>query len=187
VVQLALRISNEYPEANVGIVHLAALLHDVGDYKLHNGDDKKGKAFLQQMLHELSCPAEIQDAVLQVINEMSFRGGLNKKPPSTIEGKIVQDADRLDAIGAVGIGRAFAFGGANHRLMYDPDIAVQNFSSAEEYKKSRGTTINHFYEKLFKLSQVLNTPIAQQIAHERHIFMEQFVTRFLEEWDGRDS
>ncbi len=186
VVQLAIRLAKYHPEANEEVVLLAALMHDVGDYKLHDGDEEKGKAFLHQMLDELHCPAEMRTLVLQIINEMSFRGGVNKTPPSTIEGKIVQDADRLDAIGAIGIGRAFAFGGANHRLMYDPSVEVQEFKTSQAYKEAKGTTINHFYEKLLKLSEGMNTEVAQQIANERHTYMQQFVDRFLQEWDGKD-
>ena len=187
VVQLALRLSANYPEANKEVVHLAALMHDVGDYKLHNGNEDKAKEFLHQMLDELQCPAQMRTLVLQIIDEMSFRGGINKTPPSTVEGKIVQDADRLDAIGAIGIGRAFAFGGANQRLMYDPNIEIQEFKTAQAYKEAKGTTVNHFYEKLLKLSKGMNTEIAQQIANERHAYMQQFVDRFLQEWDGKDS
>jgi uncharacterized protein len=187
VVQLALRLAENYPQVNRGIIHLAALMHDVGDYKLHNGDEERGKAFLHQMLDELNCPIDLRTPVLQIINEMSFRGGVNKTPPSTLEGEIVQDADRLDAIGAIGIGRAFAFGGVNHRLMYDPNIEVQEFKTAQAYKEAKGTTINHFYEKLLKLSKGMNTQVAQQIANERHTYMQQFVDRFLQEWNGNDS
>ena len=187
VVAMALRLTDSYPEADRTVIHLAALMHDVGDYKLHQGDEEKGARFLDEMLFKLACPQVLKEKVLRIIQEMSFRGGVRKNPPTSIEGKIVQDADRLDAIGAIGIGRAFAFGGANNRLMFDPAISLQEFTSEEQYKKAKGTTINHFYEKLLKLSDNMNTPQAQQIADQRHAYMQEFVNRFLKEWDGKDG
>ena len=187
VVAMALRLAEMHPKADKETIHLAALMHDVGDYKLHGGDEEKGMRFLNRMLEELACPEELQENVLIIIREMSFRGGVRKFPPSSLEGKIVQDADRLDAIGAIGIGRAFAFGGANNRLMFHPDIQPQEFTSSEEYKKAKGTTLNHFYEKLLNLSTNMNTPEAQQIDNKRHEYMQLFVNRFLKEWDGLDS
>jgi uncharacterized protein len=124
--------------------------------------------------------------VCAIIAHLSFKGAGVENKINTIEGMIVQDADRLDAIGAVGIGRAFAYGGHAGRPIYDPDEPPQMHQSFEQYKNSRSATINHFYEKLFLLKERMNTPTAKRIAEERHAYMEEFVTRFLREWDGKD-
>lgn len=120
----------------------------------------------------------------QIIRELSFKGANVETPMSTIEGEIVQDADRLDAIGAIGIARAFAYGGFRSRELYNPEKPPIFHTSFNDYKKDEGHTINHFYEKLFLLKDRMNTPAAKKIAMERHLFMETFVGRFLDEWEG---
>jgi uncharacterized protein len=128
----------------------------------------------------------VSEHVCQIIAHLSFKGAGVENKINTLEGQIVQDADRLDAIGAVGIGRAFAYGGHVGRPIYDPDEPPQMHQSFEQYKNSRSATINHFYEKLFLLKERMNTPTAKRIAEERHTYMEEFVARFLREWDGKD-
>lgn len=166
--------------ADVEIVQLAALLHDVDDRKLspetcENKD--KARAFLKKN--------GVDDArinlICEIIGEISFGSG---KVPNTLEGRCVQDADRLDAIGAIGIGRAFAYGGSHSRAMYDPETPPKLNMTREEYIASKSTTINHFYEKLFLLKDLLNTDTARQIAEQREAFMRGFVDEFIAEWNG---
>jgi uncharacterized protein len=161
------------------LIVMGALLHDVTDYKLNDseseGADKLLKIFAQLKLNE-----ELQKQILKIIEEVSFSGGYGKTP-STIEAKIVQDADRLDALGAIGIARAFAYGGKKNRLLYQPDILPQHYKNKLAYQKSNAPTINHFFEKLLKLMDLFNTQTAKQIAQKRHEFMLQFLDNFFEE------
>ena len=179
VYKMAGRIA-EAEGADVETVRLAALLHDVDDRKLspetHAGKDK-ARAFLK----ENGVNGERIEFICRIIGEISFGSGL---VPDTPEGRCVQDADRLDAIGAVGVGRAFAYGGSSGRPMYDPDIPAKLNMPKDEYKNSRSTTINHFYEKLFLLRDLLNTDAARQIAGQREAFMRGFVAEFIAEWNG---
>ena len=182
VFRTATRIA-EAEGADVVIVQLAALLHDVDDRKLSPetyAEQKNARSFLAENGVEASVICEI----CRIISEVSFVGR-DSVVPSTLEGKCVQDADRLDAIGAIGIARAFAYGGNHNRLMYHPDIAPNPNMSKEEYIKSNSTTVNHFYEKLFKLTDMMNTDTAKQIAKERDEYMKAFIAEFLDEWEGR--
>ena len=182
VFRTATRIA-EAEGADVVIVQLAALLHDVDDRKLSPetyAEQKNARSFLAENGVEESVICEI----CRIISEVSFVGR-DSVVPSTLEGKCVQDADRLDAIGAIGIARAFAYGGNHNRLMYHPDIAPNPNMSKEEYIKSNSTTVNHFYEKLFKLTDMMNTDTAKQIAKERDAYMKAFIAEFLDEWEGR--
>lgn len=182
VFRTATRIA-EAEGADVVTVQLAALLHDVDDRKLSPetyAEQKNACVFLAENGVEESVICEI----CRIISEVSFVGS-DSVVPSTLEGKCVQDADRLDAIGAIGIARAFAYGGNHNRLMYHPDIAPNPNMSKEEYIKSNSTTVNHFYEKLFKLTDMMNTDTAKQIAKERDAYMKAFIAEFLNEWEGR--
>ena len=181
VFRTATRIA-EAEGADVVTVQLAALLHDVDDRKLSPetyAEQKNARSFLAENGVEESVVCEI----CRIISEVSFVGS-DSVVPSTLDGKCVQDADRLDAIGAIGIARAFAYGGNHNRLMYHPDIAPNPNMSKEEYIKSNSTTVNHFYEKLFKLTDMMNTDTAKQIAKERDEYMKAFIAEFMDEWDG---
>ena len=182
VFRTATRIA-EAEGADVETVQLAALLHDVDDRKLSPetyAEQKNARNFLAENGVEESVICEI----CRIISEVSFVGR-DSVVPSTLEGKCVQDADRLDAIGAIGIARAFAYGGNHNRLMYHPDIAPNPNMSKEEYIKSNSTTVNHFYEKLFKLTDMMNTDTARSIAKERDEYMKAFIAEFLNEWEGK--
>lgn len=169
-------------EANTEIVELAALLHDIADPKFHNGDETLATKISLEFLKSIDVEENIINQVLYIIENISFKNrGQAPKIPS-IELQIVQDADRLDAIGAIGIARTFNFGGFKNNLMYHPDIQPQLNMSKEEYKKSNGTTINHFYEKILLLKDLMNTETAKKIASERHDFMLKFLDEFYKEW-----
>jgi len=167
---------------NLFIIQAAALLHDIADSKFSDSNEKP----LQNMRDVLaSCAVSTQDieTICSIITHVSFQGGFPDTEYSSIELEIVQDADRLDAMGAIGIARAFNYGGFRGRELYNPNVPPQKFSSAEEYRKSQSHTVNHFYEKLFLLRDLMNTQTAKKIAQQRHAFMEQFVRQFLDEWN----
>ena len=167
--------------ANVEIVQLAALLHDIDDRKISPETYEK-QTNARSFLASNNIDDDIVEWIFQIIREISF--GANDFAPTTLEGKCVQDADRLDAIGAIGIARAFAYGGNHNRHMYHPDIKPNLNMTKEEYVKSESTTINHFYEKLFKLKSMMNTETAIKIAQEREKYMVEFVSEFMDEWEG---
>tara|TARA_R110002096_G_scaffold435769_1_gene662519 strand:- start:9625 stop:10299 length:675 start_codon:yes stop_codon:yes gene_type:complete len=171
-------------QVDVFVIELAALLHDIADHKFHDGDITVGPKVAREWLERLEVDEGIIQHVTEIIKDLSFKGAEVATPMKTIEGKIVQDADRLDAIGAIGIARAFAYGGHKSRELYNPEIQPAKHASFEAYKNDNGHTINHFYEKLFLLKDRMNTEIAKNIANERHQFMEEYVDRFLKEWDG---
>ena len=169
--------------ANIFIVELAALLHDIADWKFHDGDLDIGPATARKWLKSQDVADDIIEQVCDIIKNVSFKGANVAQQPLSLEGQVVQDADRLDALGAIGIGRTFAYGGHKGRKMYDPNIPHQKHDSFEAYQKSEGTTLNHFYEKLFLLKDRMNTKTGQALANERHQIMENFVEQFLKEWD----
>ena len=171
--------------ANKLIVELSALLHDIADWKFHDGDDTKGPQMAEQFLLENKVAREVIDPVVEIVATISYKGAGVATPMQTLEGKVVQDADRLDAIGAMGIARTFAYGGHKNRLMYHPDEKPVMHQSFAEYKKNMGHTINHFYEKLLLLKDRMNTASAKQIAVGRHKFMQSYLDQFYEEWDGK--
>ncbi|WP_379965228.1 HD domain-containing protein [Epilithonimonas sp. UC225_85] len=165
------------------VIELAALLHDIADPKFHNGDETIATKIVTNFLTEQNVDSETIDKVIFIIENMSFKNRKEAPKDLPLELKIVQDADRLDAIGAIGIARTFNFGGYKNNLMYHPDIEPKLDQSKEDYKKSNGTTINHFYEKLLLLKDLLNTETAKKIAEERHQFMLQFLDQFYKEWN----
>ena len=165
-------------------VQLAALLHDIADSKFHNGDEAIGPKTARNFLDTLSVSAEITDHVIKIIENISFKGGKVVRDFNSIELDIVQDADRLDAIGAIGIARAFNYGGFKNRALYDPNIAPNTAMTKEEYKNNNAPTINHFYEKLLLLKDKMNTVSGKKIAQERHRYMEGFLAQFYAELEG---
>lgn len=177
------RILAEAEGANVEIVELAALLHDIADWKFAGGDEDAGPRAARDWLSSQQADASTIEHVCEIIATLSFKGAGVKTPMRTLEGQCVQDADRLDAIGAVGIARCFAFGGAKGRLMHDPEISPEMHQSFAAYKKNAGPSVNHFYEKLLLLKDRINTATARRLAEERHRFMEQFLAQFFKEWD----
>jgi uncharacterized protein len=169
---------------NLQIVQLSALLHDIADSKFHDGDESVGPKVAREFLQSQNVTEEVIVHVINIIENISFKGGNFKKNFNSIELDIVQDADRLDAIGAIGIARAFNYGGFKNRALYDPKIAPNTNMNTEEYKNSQAPTINHFYEKLLLLKDKMNTPTGKQIAQERHHYMEGFLAQFYAEWEG---
>ncbi len=165
------------------VCELAALLHDIPDEKL-TGDEQAGLIKVEEWLRDHQVQEETISQVMDIISSMSFKGG-GKPPMRTLEGMVVQDADRLDAIGAVGIARVFAYSGAKNQLIHDPYLPPRENMTAEEYRQGKSTAINHFYEKLFKLKEMMNTAYAKKLANERHEFMKNFIQRFYSEWEGK--
>jgi uncharacterized protein len=161
-------------------------LHDISDYKLNGGDLRKGQKLAADWLLSQGESPECAAAVADIVARVSFKGAGVSSAMPTIEGRVVQDADRLDALGAIGVARAFAYGGFAGQMMHDPDLEPRLHATHEEYLKRTGTTINHFYEKLFLLKDRMNTETARRIAERRHTFLEVFLTEFLVEWDALD-
>ncbi len=172
-------------KADLFTVELGALLHDIADWKFHDGDEEIGPRKAREMMEKYSVDENIITHVCNIILHMGFKGGIDNKPMETIEGKVVQDADRLDGIGAVGVARAFAYGGSKGRPLHTPDLPPEEFTSKEAYLNSEGGTINHFYEKLLKLTDLMNTKSAKKIAKKRHKYLEEFLDRFYAEWEGK--
>ena len=183
VYKMATRIAKS-EGADVKIVQLAALLHDVDDIKLSPATHKE-KANARRFLFENGADEPTVELICRIIGEISY-AGKDSVVPSTLEGKCVQDADRLDAIGAIGIARAFAYGGNHNRVMYDPDEPPTMNMSREEYHNHKSTTVNHFYEKLFLLADMMSTPTAKRIARDRDEYMRAFISQFLAEWDAAE-
>lgn len=169
---------------NLEIVKLGALLHDIADSKFHDGDETVGPKVARKFLEEENVNEETITHVLNIIENISFKGGNFDKKFSSKELDIVQDADRLDALGAIGIARTFNYGGFKNRPIYNPNIAPNLNMSKEEYKNSEAPTLNHFYEKLLLLKDKMNTDSGKNIAQKRHEFMEKFLSTFYAEWDG---
>ena len=174
----------EGEDVNLEIVALGALLHDIADAKFHQGDETVGPKKAQQFLQQQNVEPAIIEHVIKIIEHISFKGGNFQQQFHSKELAIVQDADRLDALGAIGIARTFNYGGFKNRKLYDPSIAPKLNMTKEEYKKGDNPTINHFYEKLLLLKDRMNTKKAKQIAQERHLFMEKFLEQFYAEWDA---
>lgn len=171
-------------QADIFVVELAALLHDIADSKFHNGDEEIGPAKAGEFLHSLSISSEIIFHVQQIIRHMSFKSGSDDLKFTSKEMEVVQDADRLDALGAIGIARTFTYGGYKNRALYNPKITPNLHQSKEEYKNANTPTINHFYEKLLLLKDKMNTETGRNMANERHEFMEKYLSQFYAEWEG---
>lgn len=170
-------------DCDLEVVELSALLHDIADPKFHNGDETLALKISKEFLEAQNVEEEIIQQVLFIIQNISFknRGEVPQNLP--IELKVVQDADRIDAIGAIGVARTFNFGGFKNNMMFHPDIQPKLNMSKEEYKRSNGTTINHFYEKLLLLKDLMNTNEGKKISEERHQFMLTFLDQFMKEWN----
>jgi len=181
--KMALRIG-AVESCNLFIVEMAALLHDLDDWKL-TGSDVDSFSKTEDWLEKVQIEPEIARQIVGVIQQVSFKGAKIETPITSVEAAVVQDADRLDAIGAIGIARTFAYGGHKSRLIYDPAISVDLHDNFQSYKKSTAPTINHFYEKLLLLKDRMNTPTAKTIAEGRHQFMTDYLDQFFEEWEAR--
>lgn len=179
----AILISKE-EDCDITIVKLGALLHDIADSKFHGGDESVGPKIAREFLESENVSEEIIKHVINIIENISFKGGNFDKKFSSIELEIIQDADRLDAIGAIGIARTFNYGGFKNRQLYNPEILPILTMSKEEYKNSESPTLNHFYEKLLLLKDKMNTKTGKKIAQERHSYMENFLSQFYSEWNG---
>lgn len=169
---------------NVVIVALGALLHDIADSKFFNGDETVGPKMASEFLMSQDCDSAIIEHVVQIIKNISFKGGNQKQSFSSPELDVVQDADRLDALGAIGIARTFNYGGFKNRALYDPEVEPQLEMTPKQYKASTAPTINHFYEKLLLLKDRMNTKTGKAMAQERHNYMEDFLKQFYAEWEG---
>lgn len=178
------KVIAEHEPVNTLVVELAALLHDIADSKFYGGDEDIGPQTAGNFLAGLSADPKIITHVQQIIRNMSFKSGLGTLHFHSKELEVVQDADRLDAIGAIGIARAFNYGGFKNRALYNPEIKPNMAMSKEEYKNSTAPTINHFYEKLLLVKDKMNTAIGKRLAAERHRFLEDYLDRFYAEWNG---
>jgi uncharacterized protein len=170
---------------NLIVVELAALLHDIADSKFHGGNEEVGPMKAKEFLTSTHLSSEIVEHIVAIIRNVSYKGGNASKTHESIELDIVQDADRLDAIGAIGIARTFNYGGYKNRTIYNPSILPNLNMTKEEYKASKAPTLNHFYEKLLLLKDLMNTSTGKLIAQERHSFMEVFLSQFYDEWNGK--
>lgn len=180
----AIAIAKKERGADLFIVQLGALFHDVADYKFHSGDDKVGGKVAAQWLTRAGVDAETIKNIVHIVDNVSFKGIGVKPSMRSIEGKIVQDADRLDAIGALGIARAFAYGGNKKRPLYNPEGKARTHKNFDSYKKGSDSTIHHFYEKLLHLKNLMNTKTGKKMAAQRHKFIENYLKEFYAEWRG---
>lgn len=183
--KISQRMAKEEQAADKTIVELAAILHDIADWKFHEGDMEAGPKAAREWLTQIELPEEKIKHIEEIIRTVSYKGSGVASNMKTIEGKIVHDADKIDAIGAMGISRTFAYGGANGREIYNPEIKPSFHQTFEEYQKDNGPTINHFYEKLLLLKDRMYTDAGKRIAVDRHKFMEDFLEEFYLEWDGK--
>jgi uncharacterized protein len=167
------------------IVELGALLHDIADSKFHDGDEEIGPKTARDFLVSLKLPNSIVEHVENIVRHISFKGALEGQRWTSPELAVVQDADRLDAVGAIGIARTFNYGGHKGRSLYDPDIKPNLEMNKEEYKNSTAPTLNHFYEKQLLLKDLMNTKTGKEMAKGRHEFMEQYLDQFYAEWEGQ--
>ncbi len=173
-------------EVDIFVVELGALLHDIADPKFHNGDETIGPRKAREFLGSLGVEERVISHVEKIIAHISFKGAAHLQEFRSAELDVVQDADRLDALGAIGVARAFNYGGYKGRAIYDPGIQPVQGMTKEAYKKNTAPTINHFYEKLLLLQDRMNTQAGKKLAAERHRFMEQFLARFYDEWEGTE-
>lgn len=164
-------------------IELAALLHDISDAKFNGGNEEEGSRMASTFLEKLALEQEKVEHIRKIIKHVSYKGGFAQDQISSMEFQIVQDADRLDAIGAIGIARAFNYGGYRNRPIHNPDMPLQEYNDSKAYHRSDAPTINHFYEKLLKLKDLMNTSSGKALAEERHAYMLQFLDQFYREWD----
>jgi uncharacterized protein len=183
-VRVLARRLGEDEGADLFVVELAALLHDIADWKFRDGDLEAGPREAAVWLENCGLEEEVIEQVCEIVGSLSFKGAQVPTPMASLEGQVVQDADRLDALGAVGIARAFAYGGSRRREIHNPDIGPESHGSFEAYQSGESTTINHFHEKLLLLAERMNTRSARRLALERHSYMESFLERFQKEWEG---
>lgn len=183
--KMAARIA-QTEDADIEIVELAALLHDIADPKFHGGDESIGPRTARAYLESQNVNEPTIEHIVNIIKHMSFKNSLEAQSFTSKEMEVVQDADRLDAIGAIGIARVFSFGGHKGNPIHDPTMKPKLNMSKEEYKKSNGTSLNHFYEKLFLLKDKMNTETGKKIAQSRHEYMEGYVERFYAEFEGKN-
>jgi len=181
--QMAKKIGHQ-EDADLFAVELAALLHDIADWKFHDGDDSIGAEKAGDWLDQFDLNSKVKESVCRIVRDISFHETFKEPRPLSLEGKVVQDADRLDAMGAIGIARVFAYGGGTGRVIYDPAIEPALYDNAESYFKNQNPSINHFYEKLLLLKDTMNTDYGKKIAIKRHRYMKQYLDRFYKEWAG---
>lgn len=172
-------------KAKEQVVILGALLHDIADSKFHNGDETVGPKKANEFMTSIGIEEDVKEHVIKIIENISFKGGNFERKFASKELEVVQDADRLDAIGAIGIARAFQYGGFKNRTIHDPEEKPKFNMTKEEYKKHTGSTVNHFYEKLLLLKDLMNTETGKQIAQNRHEYMQGFLQQFYKEWEGK--
>ena len=183
--KLAKNIAKQEGEMDMFVVEMGALLHDIADHKFHDGDDTVGPKVAAEFLDKYDISEEQTTKIVNIVKEISFKGMKVSTPMSSIEGKVVQDADRLDAIGAIGVARTFAYGGSKGREIYNPIIKPVCHTSFAAYKVNTAPTLNHFYEKLLGLKDKMNTETGKQEALRRHTFMETFLQNFYQDWEGQ--
>lgn len=174
----------EQEGADPFVVELAALLHDIADWKFYQGDPEAGPRVAAAWLEDCGVDSSVIEPVCSIIREISFKGSGVPTPMGSIEGEVVQDADRLDALGAIGIARAFAYGGYRGREIHNPDVEPESHETIDDYREGTGPTINHFHEKLLLLRERMNTNAARRLAEGRHEYMEGFLAQFYREWSG---
>jgi len=182
VLKLSEKIANQ-EGGNFLIIHLGALLHDIADAKFHNGDETIGPKIAKDFLQGQNVSDDIIEHIVKIIENISFKNSFSGQKFTSKELEIIQDADRLDAIGAIGIARAFIYGGYKNNPIYNPDLSPNLSMDKETYKKGDTSTINHFYEKLLKLKEMMNTDAGKKLAEGRHRFMETFLEQFYKEWE----
>lgn len=170
---------------DVFIVQLGALLHDIADSKFYDGDETLGPKVAREFLFSINVDSSVIEHVINIIENISFKGGNEEQKFNSLELNVIQDADRLDALGAIGIARTFNYGGFKNRTLFDPDIPPNLSMNKEAYKSSTAPTINHFYEKLLLLKDRMNTQTGKGLAEKRHTYMEGFLKEFMDEWDGK--
>lgn len=181
--QMSLRIGQK-EGGDLFVIQLGALLHDIADFKFHNGDLTVGLRVARVWLEEQKVNEVIINQVCYIVKNVSFKGANVANTMKGLEGKVVQDADRIDALGAIGIARTFAYNSKTGNPLYDPELKPHLHDSFEEYKNARSTAINHFYEKILLIKDKLNTPTARKIAEHRHTFLEQYLEEFFKEWEA---
>jgi len=180
---MAITIADE-ENANQLVVQLAALLHDIADSKFHNGDEEIGPQIASEFLINAHVDTDIIYNVIEIIKNLSFKKTFDNTTYRSVELDVVRDADRLDAIGAIGIARTFNYGGFTGSEIYNPEIKPVSYKNKSDYKSNNPPTINHFYEKLLKLKNMMNTSTGKRLAEERHNFMEKYLDQFFKEWEG---